>query len=231
MKIAVLSDIHGNFDALNAVTGSLEFLECDLRINLGDSIGYYFQPVSVLDQLDKLGFLSVRGNHEVFLRQASESIEFLKEMDSKYGIGLRECLNTISNEKLFEITNWPRVREIETDRGTLVVAHGSLESENDYVYPDSDLNLISDQVSTCAEWLCLGNTHWPMLRFFNGTKILNPGSVGQPRNGTKGANWAIVDTVSNSIRFVETQYDSSEVVRLTKMHQPQMSKLWEIFTK
>ena len=230
MRIAILSDIHGNVDALNAITSSTAFLECDLYINAGDAIGYYLQPSDVIDKLIEFNFISIKGNHEELLEQAASDESLLAEITMKYGVGHQICFDQLSKYQLEFLFNLPSSSKIGTPSGNIEVFHGSPKSSNDYIYPDSNLEKMGLQIPDDCKWLILGNTHWPMIRSIGSATIINPGSVGQSRNGSGKAHWAILDTDRISVSFIEDIYESSKLIEKLKVLNPGNPKLWEVLS-
>jgi putative phosphoesterase len=206
LKIAILSDIHANFDAFNAILQDDSFLECDVYVNAGDSIGYFHHPLEVVSNLISYKFLSVRGNHEDMLIKAEENDVFLKSITESYGLGHQIALNRLENDHLQYLRDLPDFQKIKSSEGNVFIYHGSPSKNTDYLYPDFSENVNTLEIPEDCLWLILGNTHWPMLRHVNGTIIINPGSVGQPRNGIEGAHWAILNTVNGDVTFKIKEY-------------------------
>ena len=78
------------------------------------------------------------------------------------------------------------------------------------------------------KWVVQGHTHYPMIRKFENISVINPGSVGQPRNKDQGAQWALLDTESDKIEHFCEQYDSSEVVMESKKRHPEIPYLADV---
>ena len=230
MRIAILSDIHGNIDALNAVTSSVAFLECDLYINAGDAIGYYLHPSEVINKLIEYDFITIKGNHEEMLERAASDKSLLAEITTKYGVGHQICFDQLSKFQLEFLFGLPLNSKIPTPLGNIEIFHGSPINASEYIYPDSDLTKIALQIPKDCRWLILGNTHWPMIRTIGSTTIINPGSVGQSRNGSGKAHWAILDTERISVLFVEEEYDTSKLIKQLKVLNPGIPKLWEVLS-
>lgn len=230
MRIAILSDIHGNIDAFNAVVSSTEFMSCEMKINIGDAIGYYLYPGEVLAKLIELDFISIKGNHEEILEKAVASETFLHQITVKYGVGHQFCIDQLDQSQLEYLFNLPLTATIADKIGNIVLFHGSPTSTSDYIYPDADLSDFAKKIPSECKWMILGNTHWPMLRRVGSTTIINPGSVGQSRSGSGMANWAILDTETSSILFLEEEYDRSKMISQLKVFNPQFPKLWEVLS-
>jgi putative phosphoesterase len=230
VRIAILSDIHGNIDALNAVIDATPFQQCDVFLNAGDSVGYYLEPAMVIEKLMRYGFISIKGNHEEMLQAAATNSSYLLEITLKYGVGHQICFDQLSEHQLRYLFDLPFTTTIQTSLGNIEVFHGSPTDSSEYIYPDSDLEIIAGKIPQNCKWLILGNTHWPMLRSVGGTTVINPGSVGQPRNGSGKAQWAVLDTLTQEIEFHEEVYDMTKLVEQLKIVNPNKPKLWEVLS-
>ena len=93
----------------------------------------------------------------------------------------------------------------------------------------SELEQILEFIPDGCRWLILGNTHWPMMRTVGATTIINPGSVGQPRNGSNKAQWAVLDTNTGVVTFFEESYNTEALIERLKNQQPLFPKLWKVF--
>ena len=229
MKIALLSDIHANIDGLLAVIKSENFQNCELRINAGDSIGYYLDPAKVVNLLQEYEFISVKGNHEEMIESSLRDTETLNDITEKYGMGHKICLEQLGASGLDFISNLPFFERVPDPKGDIYIFHGSPRSASEYLYPDSELEQILEFIPDGCRWLILGNTHWPMMRTVGATTIINPGSVGQPRNGSNKAQWAVLDTNTGVVTFFEESYNTEALIERLKNQQPLFPKLWKVF--
>lgn len=207
MKIAILSDIHANFSAFEAILNNDSFLDCDIYVNAGDSIGYFHNPLEVVSNLIRYKFLSARGNHEDMLSKAAENGLFLKSLAKLYGTGHQIALEQLGKSNLEYLKNLPSYLRIESPQGIIYVYHGTPKNNTEYLYPDFPADAENFGIPEDCVWLILGNTHWPMFRHMGGKTIINPGSVGQPRNGATGAQWAILNTANGDVTFKTQEYE------------------------
>lgn len=115
--------------------------------------------------------------------------------------------------------------EIKLDGKKILLCHGAPWDIDFYIYPDSSIDILSKCVIGSFDLVVLGHTHYPMLFSINNTLIVNPGSVGQPRNRKPGAHWAIYDTLSGKIEFKVEEYDCSELVVESKKRHPNLTYL------
>lgn len=209
MRIALLSDIHSNLEALEAVVSKLP--KYDELLCLGDLVGYGPQPNEVIDRLLQLKPTTVlMGNHdcavvtgdlEGFSPHAAKAVEWTRREIKHTG---REYLASLK----------PSAR-LEREGFRLALFHGSpRDSLYEYVFPG-----IPDSVGgrllkmAGANVLLLGHTHVPMFYRFNGSVLANPGSVGQPRDGDRRASFALLTLSQGGVDFEvhRVEYDMRPV--------------------
>ena len=229
MRIAILADIHANFQALQAVFADIKKMEVDEVISLGDNIGYGPQPEEVVRELIKRNVYSIIGNHELALTSKS----------------YYEQLNFITKDSL-ELTKSLMSRDTitwSTELDSFAIRHGARfvhgtppESVVEYLH-----ELSKEQqkklFTTFPEQLCFsGHTHTletlvqdrsdksielqkltPGIFHFSNTRryIFNPGSVGQPRDGlNRKSKYCIWSPRKHSCIIREIEYDSQKTVNL-----------------
>jgi predicted phosphodiesterase len=226
MLIAVLSDVHSNLRALEAVLADLG--STDALWHLGDVVGYGPEPQAVVDRLREAGAVGVRGNHDD-AAGGGESIEFF----NPDGYRAMEWTRTRIDERTrLYLTSLPETRVPSGSDFTL--AHGS-PSDPIWEYLDSPgvagRNLTAFETRYCM----VGHTHVPRvfrevprggaaapevrrmelirlggdgrLALDDRRLIVNPGSVGQPRDGDPRASYLLVDTAAAQITWHRVAYD------------------------
>lgn len=196
MRVAVISDIHSNYDALEAVLsaiGSYDALVC-----VGDLVGYGAQPNEVVSKIRSISPAAiVMGNHDYavstgdtsgFVHHAVEAVEWTR----------RE----ISPENLSYISGLRSKTILMANAVSIALAHGSPRDPlNEYIYPGTpDFILRALVGESKGRVLVLGHTHVPFSQGFDSNLIGNPGSVGQPRDGDPRASYAILE-LSPGIKF------------------------------
>ena len=197
MRIVVLSDIHSNLNALEAVVTSLS--DYDEVICLGDVVGYGPQPNEVIKLLQELhpgtvllgnhDHAVVTGNVDDFSPHAAEAVEWT-----------RREVSQPSRDYLARLT--PSAKTVRC--GTmLAMFHGSpMDPLSEYIYPGLPTSLYRSLMKTAeAKIVLLGHTHIPMLHKLDGSVLANPGSVGQPRDGDRRASFAILTISEEEVRF------------------------------
>lgn len=196
--IAVISDLHANGPATEAV---FEELPADAYVVcLGDLVGYYTEPDEVCRKVQSRAHVTIRGNHDAYVIGV---LEYPGAKEDDYRIEWTR--SRLTQPMLDWLSTLPIQVTLALDESRkLIVRHANLENETDYIYPDTpcaDLSLAD------GETLLIGHTHHPMLRECGKGRIVNPGSVGQPRNYRPGAAYALVDRATGDVSFEMAAYD------------------------
>lgn len=231
MKLALLGDIHGNAAALRSVLAAATSAGADELFIAGDLVGYYSAPREVLELLQPLRRHVVRGNHEDMLNMARSNQEFLAEVDARYGSGLRTAIEQLNEGQLDELCSLPHPLKQEVDGCKILLCHGAPWDNDRYVYPDAQTELLNQCAVQEFDLVVLGHTHYPMQHRFGDTLVVNPGSVGQPRNRQPGAHWALFDTDTRNLEFHCEQYDVSDLVQECRQRHPELPYLAEVLTR
>ncbi len=222
---AILSDIHGNLHALDAVIDDLNNNNVDKLIFLGDLIDYGMQSNEVVeyikDNLSSKIICNIWGNHERAILthdfkffSSKRGVESAKFTDLQLSDDARSYLNS-------ELINTGKY-EFNLDSNNVLAVHGSL---NDYfwkaIFPD---NLNGDYVG--YDIVLSGHSHYPHVfqKFYDvnnpdmrnkkSVLFINPGSVGQPRNHNPNAQYAILDTELMSVDLKSVKYPVKEAMDL-----------------
>lgn len=202
MKLGVISDLHGNDIALEAV---LAFLlpRTGQIVCAGDITGYYTRPSACLFLLRKHGIPFICGNHDRYLFQAPGTLCD----DHRRSIGMTSAL--LSAAELAGLAEVPCRMELEIAGRRVSLTHGGPKDHcEEYVYPDSGH---AHCFATDAELIVQGHTHWPMSFRQDGKLLLNPGSVGQPRDRQPGASCAVVDLETLDPSFHKIAFDGAPI--------------------
>jgi predicted phosphodiesterase len=220
MKYLIISDIHSNLEALSAVLGSVKRKKFDKVLVLGDLVGYGASPNQVVDTIRKLkNGVVIRGNHDK-VASGIESGENFNRAALQSAQWTRKKLTPENRSYLLHLPQGPALIEDE-----ILVSHGTPLDEDAYLFSDYD----AYEVFQVLDFqLCFfGHTHLPVIyavsnqRLYtfrpNGEKVkveliqgfkylINPGSVGQPRDKNPLASYAIYDSDSRAITFKRVEY-------------------------
>ncbi len=219
MRALVLSDIHANIAALDAVLADAPSVD-EVWV-LGDVVGYGPEPDAVVERLRSVGALGVRGNHdaaalggdeiESFNVDAKRAMEWTR---SAIGDETRAWLATLPEQLIRDdwtlvhgsprdpiweyITSTPVARAAMADLDTRHGLHGHTHVPIGYLEEDGILGTMSPGAGS-------------VLEIRARRALLNPGSVGQPRDGIPAAAWLVVDTGGGTAVWHRTAYDVAAV--------------------
>jgi putative phosphoesterase len=210
MRIAVLSDIHANKPALDAVIDDITADGgVDQYIFCGDIAGYYCWPNEVIQTAQDHDFLPVRGNHDEALAQESGF-----GFGGVAGTALQWNQDALTNAALQYLKALPYSRRETFAATDVYITHGSPRAPvEEYVYPEQVVDgFFQEQgMTTVPDVLLLGHTHVPFTKRVNGTLVMNPGSVGQPRDGNPDASYAVLSPEDVSAEIRRVSYDIDQV--------------------
>jgi diadenosine tetraphosphatase ApaH/serine/threonine PP2A family protein phosphatase len=219
MRYAILSDIHGNLEALQAVLAGIAALGADTVVCLGDLVGYNANPNECVDIIRHDGITCIMGNHDAvacgledpgsFNPAAKESVLWTREQ--------------LTHENRSFLRELPR----ELTIGDFFICHGSVHDTNRYILAKGDAQdnfSLMDMLPTRPTVCFFGHTHeqtsysieGPLIAYELGESIriesgkrylVNPGAVGQPRDGDPRAAFLIYDAKVRNVTFHRTEYD------------------------
>ena len=216
MRIGVLSDIHGNIAALEAVLADCDKVGLDAYVFLGDLVFFGLHPQQCFDALlERSPLVCIKGNTDANLEEVDTfhpSSDFEKQLLEV----LVDCDQHLSVEAKREIASWP-ISASKTIAGHhLLFCHGSPYHFSDKLTPDS----IKSEVATrleheSAELILCGHTHMPGEFMIKGKHIANVGAVGYSFDGDKCPSYAIleVDEEHLTIELRRVDYDCTEYTR------------------
>lgn len=217
MRVAVLSDIHSNLHALDAVLGSLGTV--DAVWHLGDVVGYGPDPEAVIELLRRIGAIGVKGNHD----DAAAGGRSLLHFNSAARDAIEWTRARLGERDLAFLAELPERLEPEGSVFTLV--HGS-PRQPIWEYVDSP-EVARQNLNAFETPYCLvGHTHVPIvfrrqdgeietlgmesgdrLHLDGRRALVNPGSVGQPRDGDSRASYLLLDTETTEVTWTRVNYD------------------------
>lgn len=198
MKVGVLADIHANRIALEGVLDDMPTV--DTVVCAGDVVGYNPWPAECVEILRSRGVPTIRGNHDEAVVE-NDGFRFNEMARS----GIEHARKRLSDDERAWLASLPTERQLFD--GRVNVVHGHPDDPNRYTYPaDWSPALLGRE-----DILVLGHTHVQHVeRFSNGT-VVNPGSVGQPRDGDPRAAYAVADLEQGAVRLHRVSYDVSAV--------------------
>ena len=207
MKIAVLSDVHGNYQAFKSVIEVASRQKVERLIILGDIVGYYYQADKVLRALEKWDYELIKGNHEHIMSDLLTGVLEERAIVNKYGHGHIRALEVLSEKQIQMLLSAPDVRNVKYFDYNVVLCHGSPWSYNEYLYPDTSELMLNKIDNHGCDLVFCGHSHYQFEYRSKSSILVNVGSIGQNRQKGGVATWAIFDTVSGSVELQSTTYD------------------------
>lgn len=232
MRTAIISDIHANLEALTVVLDDISSSHVDRILCLGDVLGYGPNPVECVDLIAERCEWSLMGNHDFGVLYEPTNFNLAAEQAAYW---TRSCFEAESDRakaaRRWEFLGRLRVR---VTFGDFLCVHGTPRRPvNEYLFPEDALNspVKMQQIFERVDRFCLvGHTHVPgvftdepdfyppddldgVYRFNPDEKaIINPGSVGQPRDLDPRSSYAILDDEKSEVEFRRLPYDIDTVV-------------------
>lgn len=225
MRYGILSDIHSNLEALTAVLSDVAAERVDRMLCLGDLIGYGADPEACLSALQASQAVCVAGNHEYGC---------IGKLDDRwFNDAARRAVEWTRDRLGFMELDWLRRLPLVATDGPCTLVHGTLKHPERFEYL-ADLAQAVDAARMCDTRYCLlGHTHLPVLIEYDRRQgrvgrvlgmapeltevslseepavryVINPGSVGQPRDGDPRASYAILEPEAHRVTFHRVAYD------------------------
>jgi predicted phosphodiesterase len=226
MRILLLSDIHSNLEALDACLAAAP--EHDRVFNLGDVVGYGASPNEVTVKARSLGEVFVRGNHD----KAVSGIDSAESFNPVAGLAALWNREHLGAEHMAWLRDLPRGPVTIPELAEIQLVHGAPDDEDRYVVNVADA--ITTLVTSERAVTFFGHTHiqglfrmraglaeaiypeyasiakaekWSLELESGTTYMINPGSLGQPRDGDWRAAFGLFDTEKRTMTFCRTPYD------------------------
>ena len=243
MRTLVLSDLHANLTALQATLKAAEG-KWDRVVCLGDVVGYGPDPNEVASQVRELGAVTIRGNHD----KAVAEIMATDDFNPVAKLAVTWTRAQLSNENLDWLAALPQ-GPLKTEG--LMLVHGAVQDEDEYVFTPSQA--LEGLLDSTAQVTFYGHTHHQGGFAYLDSELevlhlhprnnelhcalqvekekrylLNPGSVGQPRDGDPRTGFAIADLELRAIEFWRVPYDIGQVqarMRSARLPEPLAHRL------
>lgn len=227
-RLVLLSDVHANLPALDAVLADIARRAPDAPVyHLGDLVGYAPWPNEVVDRLRAAGIPGVAGNYD------STTATGYKHCGCKYEDPRQEELSHLSYAWTLAHTSeaskrWLGALPFRLDirplgghlgAPTVILVHGNPARNTFYWTEDRGdefhLKMARQAGAKAGDAIAFGHTHKPWHRTVDGIHFVNTGSVGRPKDGDWRAGYVIVETTEEAVRveFVRVEYDVERTMR------------------
>ena len=225
MRILLLSDIHGNWPALRTIQE-----EFDVCLFLGDLVDYGPHTQPCIDWVRKNAAYGVRGNHD---HGAAQKITTMGQVGFRYLTSVTRpyTVETLSGDDRNYLARLPLTQFLTLDGKRYMLCHATpWDPMEEYGPPD--VNFWAPRVDGLnVDYVCVGHTHIPYILRVGSTTIINPGSVGLPRDGDPRAAYGII--VNNEISLKRIDYpipETLQAIREGPLPASAKSMMEEVYT-
>ncbi len=192
MKIAILTDVHANFIALQTVAIHVENWQPDFVVVAGDTINRGPRPVECLhfiqEKIQTAGWQIIKGNHEDYIMSHAQMKYPLNELELH---SLSYWTYQQLNGDMSHLKTMPaQISLIDPNGGEVRITHASMCGIRDGIYPETSDEELRQKIAPPPRVLCVGHTHRAHIRQLDSTLVVNAGSVGLPFDGDRRAGYA-----------------------------------------
>jgi putative phosphoesterase len=225
MRILLISDLHANWPALQAVAAE----RCDICLCLGDLVDYGMQPAPCIAWVRDKARYVVRGNHD---HGVAQNVTVNGKTGYKYLSGQTRVVTRqlLQESDLRYLGRLPVSRVVTLDDVRFLLVHASPRDPLDE-YAPNDADFWARRLERVdADVVCVGHTHQPYVMQVGNKLVINPGSVGQPRDGDPRASYAVIE--GNKVDLLRVEYPVEETVRSVQespLPDPVKEMLIEVF--
>ena len=210
MRIAIVSDIHGNRTAFEAVLADLELTSPDLILHGGDLAHGGSSPAHIIDYIRDLGWPGVLGNTDEMLPMPQSLTEFASHMPQLKPMwdAVAEMADAARRELGLERLAWLACLPMRQTHGPVALVHASPESVWRSPAADADAAELEPIYSPLGQPIAVyGHIHHPFIRDTPGVTVINSGSVSLSYDGDPRASYLLLDDSTPTIRRVEYDVD------------------------
>jgi putative phosphoesterase len=227
MRILLVADIHGNWPALEAVAREPH----DVCLCLGDLVDYGLEPTPCIDWVREHATHTVRGNHD---HGAAQNVLVQGKVGFKYLTGITRPLTRekLRPEDTRYLGRLPVSKTLSINNSRFLLVHASPRDPLDE-YAPADVEFWSRRLQNVdVEVVCIGHTHHPYVLEVGDKLVINPGSVGQPRDGDPRASYAVLEDYNVELKRVEYPVEKTvEAIRQSELPESDQEMLCEVFRR
>jgi putative phosphoesterase len=219
MRIAVISDVHANLPALQAVIDDVTSIGCDAVWSAGDLVGRGPHPNEVVEEVRRLAIPCVQGNWDEALgmgREVTGSIWASPEAEAEGYASLAWTASRLSEENCSWLRQLPATMRMEIEGRTALIFHGTPLKQNEYLWEDRPSRYFARIASDEGDDIfCFGHTHQTFQRVLGPAHFVAAGSVGCGGEGDSRARYAVLYVTDSEVvvGFRSVEYDQESVAR------------------
>jgi putative phosphoesterase len=218
-RVAVITDIHGNLPALEAVLARIDELGIEHVYCGGDLVGYGPWPNEVCRLIERGGIPTIYGNYDYAIGRDLEDCGCAYRDRHDRVLGEQSVAWTLAHtdarSKAF-MRELPFDLRFELAGKRVRLVHGSPRKVNEYLFEDKPAHTF-ERIAALADCdvLVFGHTHQPWIREYGGVAFVNCGSVGKPKDGDPRAGFAVLEGAAGQVsaRVERVDYDAARVAR------------------
>lgn len=212
MKIAVISDIHGNLYALMRALEDIEDQKVDTIICLGDLVGYGPHPNEVVAMIKRKNIICLKGNYDASVVDGSYT--YIRE-NTINSFSLPWAVDELRAANRFYLNSLPTSITLEFEGRKILFVHGSPNKINEYMLEDGAntseiMKNLKEDVLVCA------HTHIPSVKSFGDKLFINDGSIGKPKIGRPNPTYSLLEVERNKpikAEIKEITYDTKGIIK------------------
>ena len=210
IKVALLGDVHGNAHALRAVLRDAEARGARIVVNTGDFLGYGADPEEVVRSLRAKPSINIIGNYDLKVFRVHERGRG-EGGDPDKALAFEWAYDHISPSSREWLASLPREVRLEIGGRKVLLVHGSPDSMDEHIGPGTPERRLREIASSSkADLILFGHSHQAMSRKVEGTRFLNPGSVGRQDDGDPRASYALLRIKPFMARIHRVEYDAEQ---------------------
>lgn len=215
-KILLLSDIHGNFPALRAVTETVHANDFDVILNAGDSTVYAPFANQVLDWLRAHEVISILGNTDIKVKKLSKGKSFKKPSKPEKRVMYTSTADSLSRANRKFLFQLKKKKILRISGRRIGLFHGSPENADEFLFnstSDTRFQELADKAN--CDIIITGHSHTPYHKKIAGVHFINPGSIGRMFDGDPRASCALLTLTKQAItvEHYRISYPVAEVVK------------------
>jgi putative phosphoesterase len=197
MRILLLADIHANWPALQAIDEPHDVCVC-----LGDLVDYGLEPAPCLDWVRQNAHFMVRGNHD---HGVAQDVPVSGRNGYKYLTGVTRPItrSRLTPDQFRFLARLPVSRMVTLEETRFLFVHATPRDPLDEYGPNDPDFWARRLQNVEADVVCVGHTHQPFVLEIGNKLVINPGSVGQPRDGDPRAAYAVIDDFNVELKRIE----------------------------